>query len=215
MAHLRLRRDEIGRAGGVEDVFVRAVAAFLVIAVQKRLGRQAVQHEAQFPAEVVDVLNAGIGAPRAEGRYLMRGVAGEDHAAMAESLHPPALEGVDRRPDEVVFDIRAEHRIEAAADVFFPELFLAVDIPAELKIDAPDAVRLLVQQRAVAGFEMRFEPEPAFRREIRFHRDVGDQEVVLENAPLEIEAHHRAQRRGRAIAADQPIGFDTVGSVRR
>ena len=70
-------------------------------------------------------------------------------------------------------------------------LFL-VDVPAKLEIDAPYAVRLLVQQGRLAAVEGRVEPEPALGREVGVHHHVGDQKVVLEDAADEIEAEHGA-----------------------
>ena len=129
----------------MENVLVRAADALVVVAVEQAFGREAVAHELQFPDEVVGVLEAGIGAAGAERRDLMRRVAGEQHPPVAEFFHAPALEGVDRHPFELELDTLAEHRLEARDHPLRLLLLLAVDVPAELQIDAPDVVGLLVQ----------------------------------------------------------------------
>ena len=83
-ARRALRRDEVGAAGGVTDVLVGGELALARIAVEQRVGRAALEHQAQLPGEVVGVLHAGVGAARPERRHAMRAVAGEQHAAMPE-----------------------------------------------------------------------------------------------------------------------------------
>ena len=73
-------------------------------------------------------------------------------------------------------------------------LLLGVGIPAELEVDAPDVVRLAVQQHALARVEGRVEPEPALGGEIGRHLHVGDQEAVLEDAALALQAQHGAHK---------------------
>ena len=45
-------------------------------------------------------------------------------------------------------------------------LRVRIGVGAELKVDAPDVVGLLVQQRRLAVMEGRVEPEPALGREV-------------------------------------------------
>ena len=85
----------------------------------------------------------------------------------------------------------------------------------QLQVDAPDVVRLLVQQRGASGVERRIEPEPALGRERRRHLDVGDQELILEHLPGEFRAHHLPQRRAGAVAGDDEAGMQPVRAVRR
>ena len=68
------------------------------IAVEQGLGCLAAQHGGQLPAEVVGILHAGVGAARAERRHAVRGIAGEQHPAVAEVLHALAGERVDADP---------------------------------------------------------------------------------------------------------------------
>ena len=187
-----------------------------MITVEQGFRRVSRDHEAELPAEIVDVLHTRIGAARAEGRDLVRAVAGEDHPTVPEPLHAAALEGVDRRPDDVVLDRLAQHGVEPAADIVFLELLLAVDVPADLEVDPPHVVRLLVQQRGCTRLEPGLEPEPAFGREaLGLHADVGDQEAVAEHLALELETHRLAQRRAGSVAGDQPVCFDRIGAVGR
>ena len=133
---------------------------------------------------------------------------------MDELVHPPALELVERDPFELEILV-AEHARDARPHVFRPLFDGGIGIRMQLQVDAPDVVRLLVQQRGAAGVERRVEPEPAFGRECRRHLDVGDQELVLEHFPREFRAHHLPQRRARAVAGDDEIGLDPVRTIRR
>ena len=82
-ADLGLGRDEIGRAGRVQDVLVCAKNAFSVIAVQQGVRGKPVQHQFQLPRQIVSILQAGIGTACSERADLMRAVASKDHPVMA------------------------------------------------------------------------------------------------------------------------------------
>ena len=103
------------------------------------------QDELEFPAEVVDVLDAAVGAAGAEGRDLVRGVAEEEDAAVAKALHSAAAKAVDGDPFELEFSLGAEHGAQAREDALGALLLLFVDVGAELEVDAPDVVGLFVQ----------------------------------------------------------------------
>ncbi|KAF1854017.1 hypothetical protein Lal_00005231 [Lupinus albus] len=214
-AHLALRRDEVGGAGGVQDVLLGRRQPFVAVAVEQRLRRLAVQHKRQLPHQIVGVGHAAVGAAGAEGRDLMGAVAGEQDAAMAEPLQPAALEGVDRHPFQLERRVGAQHRLNARDDPLRLLLLLRVGIPAQLEIQAPDIVGLHVQQGRLLAVEGRVEPEPALRREIGLHHHVGDQEAVLEHLALELQPQHLAHRRLGAVAGDDPIGLDRMDAVRR
>ena len=199
----------------LQNVLVRTQFAFERIAVEKGLRCLPVKHQLQLPAEIVDILKAGIRTPRAEWRNLVRAVAGKDNASVAEILHAPALECIDRHPFQIEVDIRASISLQPWDDVFRLFFLLLVDIPAKLKVDPPDAVRLFVKERGLILVERRVKPEPALGREIRLHDNVGDQEIVFKNAPDKIKIKHAACRRPGAIAGDQPIGFQIIGAIRR
>jgi hypothetical protein len=68
--------------GRVQDVLVGGARALEVVAVEQCIGRVALQHEVELPREVVDVLDSAVRAARAERRHDVRGIAGEDHAAV-------------------------------------------------------------------------------------------------------------------------------------
>ena len=131
----------------------------------------------------------------------MRGIAGKDHAAMDEAIHAAALEFVERDPFEIELVV-AEHARDPRPHILRLLLDRGIGIAAELQIDAPDVVGLLVQQRRAPGMERRIEPEPALGRKFRGHLDVGDQELVLEHLPGKFRADHLPQRRARAVAGD-------------
>ena len=141
-------------------------------------------------------------APRApKGDTWCAASPGEEHAAVAEVVDAPAGELVHRHPFQLEGQLRPQHRLDARDDALGLLLGLGVGIPAELEIDAPDIVALLVQQHALAAVEGRVEPEPALglapRRCApcalrRLHHHVGDQEAVLEELAGELRADHRA-----------------------
>ena len=198
------RRHEIGRAGGFADVLVRRRTALGVIAFEQRLRRSPAQHAIELPRDILGVFQARIGAARAERRDLMRGVAGKDHAAVEESVHPPALEFVERDPFEIELVV-AEHACDPRPHILRQLLDRGIGDRVKLQVDAPDIVRLLVQQRRPPGMERRIEPEPALGRKRRGHLDVGDQELVLEHLPCEFRTYHLPQRGARAVAGDDKI----------
>ena len=146
------------------DVLVGGRAALGVIALEQRFRRSPAQHAVELPGEILGVLEPGIGAARAERRDLMRGIAGEDHAAMDEPVHAPALELVERDPFELELVV-AEHARDPRPHILRLLFDRGIGIAAELQIDAPDIVGLLVQQRRAAGVKRRIEPEPALGRE--------------------------------------------------
>jgi hypothetical protein len=106
-----------------------------------------------------------------------------------------------------------QHGLEAGDDVLGLLFFLRVSIPAELEVDAPDVVALLVQQHALVAVKRRVEPEPALGGVVGFHDHVGDQEAVHEDAALDLQAQQVADRAARAVGHDQPVGLDVKSAV--
>ena len=144
----------------------------------------------------------------------MRGIAGEEHATVAEMLHPPAGERVDARPFDLEIGRLAQHRAEPRQDALGLLLLVGVGVPAELEVDAPDVVGLPVQQRRLVRMERRIEPEPALRREIGRHVNVGDQEAVAEHLPFPLQPEqlpHALREPSAAISQSQPSAIFAVG----
>ena len=77
-----LRDEEIGRAGRVADIRLGGLDAFRVVGFEQRDRRFPLQDQGKLPGEVVAVLDAGIGAARAERRHLVGGVADKQHTAV-------------------------------------------------------------------------------------------------------------------------------------
>ena len=67
-----------------------------------------------------------------------------------------------------------------------------IRVGSELQVDAPDIIRLLVQQGRAPLMERRIEPEPPLGRKVTLHLYVGDQEAVLEDLALEGETEYAA-----------------------
>jgi hypothetical protein len=151
----------------------------------------------------------------------VRGIAGEQHAAVAEAGHALAREAVDAGPFELelrVFHGRMrEQRTHPRQDALGSLFGLGVGIPAELEVDAPHRVGLLVQQHALAGMERRVEPEPALGREVHcvLEAHVGDQEAISERAALGFLADQRAHARARAVAGHHVLGSHGVDAIGR
>src|SRR5437868_11781960 len=124
----------------------------------------------------------------------MRAVACKNHAVMNEASHATALEGVDAVPLRREPHTLAQHAADQGFDILRSDACAAIDVPAELKVEPPDIVGLLVKQRRLARIEGRIEPEPALGRARLLYFDIGNEKVVLEDAPVEIQAHHFAYR---------------------
>jgi len=84
-----------------------------------------------------------------------------------------------------------------------------------LQIDAPDVVRLTMQQCRAPGVKRRIDPKPALGWKFGSHLDVGNQELVLEHLAREVRSHHAPQCRARAIAGDEMTGCEAIRPVRR
>src|SRR5690606_885218 len=187
---------------------------FLVIGRDQAFRRAARQHKRQFPDEIIDILDAAVAPARTERRNDMGAVTGKDDPAMHELFQPAALEGVDRDPIQLEIAM-ADDLLDPGDDVFRLLLLFRIGIGTELQVYTVDIIRLLVQQRRLPGMERRFEPEPAFRREIRLHLHISKQKPLLEDATLEVQPEHSAYRRASAVAGDKPRGLQFVSSVRR
>src|SRR5215472_8432714 len=103
-----LRRNEVGAAGGVEDVLVGSEGAFRIEAVEKRWWRQLFQHELELPHQIVDVLDAAVSATGTERRNQMSRIADKQRSPMSERRHAPTLKRVHTRPFDVELSLVAE-----------------------------------------------------------------------------------------------------------
>ncbi len=144
----------------------------------------------------------------------MRGIAGKNHAAMDELVHPPALEFVQRDPFEIELVV-PKHARDPRPHILRQFFDSGIGKTIELQINPPDVVGLLVQQRGAPGVERRIEPEPALGRKRGCHLDVGDQELVLEHLALKFRTHHLSQRRARAVAGDDILRIQPIRTIRR
>ena len=145
----------------------------------------------------------------------MRGVAEKEDAPEAEALQPPAAEGVDGNPLDIERRPGSDHGADAGHYPIKLRFFLGVGFGPELKIDAPDIVGLLVKQRRAARVKRRVEPEAPFRREFRFHPDIGDQETVRKGLPAERKLQAAAHGGAHTVAGQQPVAGEGVAAGRR
>src|SRR5579872_2553257 len=162
------------------EIFIGRRSAFGVIAVEEAGRCLTFEHQGEFPGEIVAVLDAAIAAARAEGRHLMRGIAGKEHTALAESLEPAALKTIDADPNQLEGLIRAEHRPKTWENPLRAAFELGIGVTAELEIDAPNLVRLGVDEGRTAAIEGRVEPKAPLGGEPGVHLDIGDEKPVLE-----------------------------------
>src|SRR5262249_10110370 len=137
------------------------------------------EREPELPDQIIDILETAVGPARAKRRHDMGRIAGEQHAAVPEALHPAALERVDAGPLDLELALVAQHRAQAWEASLWVACLLGFGGPAKLESDPPDVVRLPVQERRLASVEWRVEPEPALGREFRFHVHIDDQEAIV------------------------------------
>ncbi len=97
----------------------------------------------------------------------MCGVARENDTAMAEPFHAATLKRIDRYPFQLEIDISAQHCLKAGHNVFGLLFFFLVDVPAQLQINAPDPVGLLVQQGRLPAVERVDQTRTSVLSEIR------------------------------------------------
>ena len=203
----------------MQDVLVGRLLALACIAVEQRIGCLPGAYQREFPAEVVGILDAGIRAARPERRDAVRRIAGEQHATDPKVRHARAGEGVDARPFELelrVFHRRpGQQRLDPRHDVLGAFLDLGVGVPAELEVDAPDAVGLHVQQHALLRMKFGIEPEPALGGKVDLHPHIGDQETVAKDATFALLAGQPPQRRAAAVASHHMVGHEFVRAVGR
>ena len=185
-----------------------------MVGVEQCQGGCTVQYQLELPGEVVAVLYARIGTAGTKGGHLVGRVAGKQHPAMAEGIHAAAGKLVHRYPLQLKLHIRAQHGLDARNDFLGFFLFGGVGVPAQLKVDAPDVVALLVQQHALAAVEGRIKPEPAFSGKVGLHHHVGNQKTVLKEVAGEVCPCHAAGVAVGAVGGDHPLRFhleDAVG----
>ena len=186
--------------------------AFGIIAFQQGRAGFAADHMRQLPAQIVDIMHAAIAAARAKGGYHMRRIPDKDHPVMDKAVDSPAVEAVDRYP--VQLEGASIHNLFDTRDDIFRLLFLfRVSIGPQLQVNPVDIVRLLVQQCGLPGMECRGKPEPAFRRKIGLHLDIGDQEPLFKIAAFKIQAEMTAQTAVGTVTGQQVITFQPVGAI--
>ena len=186
-----------------------------MVAVQQGGRCIATHHGLEFPGQVVAVLHPGVGATRPKWRYLVRCIANEHHAAMAHLVHTAAGKLVNRYPLQFKLHMRAQHGLNAGNHFLRLLFFRRVCIPAQLKVDAPHVVALLVQQHALAAVKRGVKPEPALRGEVRFlHHHVGNQKAVLKEVPGKVGTRHAPGVAVGTVGGNQPGSFHFKNAIR-
>jgi hypothetical protein len=131
------------------------------------IGGAALEHQRQLPRQVGGIVQARVQAAHAEDRHQVRGVAGEQHAAVAVagSVRHLALyiEAHSGSPGRVLAD-HGEVALHARQDVLRLQRLLRVLVVAQLVVDAPDVVGLAVHQERGAGVGRRVEPGQPLHR---------------------------------------------------
>lgn len=134
----------------------------------------------------------------------MRAITREQHPTVAEPIDASAGKLVDRYPLKLKVGLRPQHLAHPRLHPLGLALFNRVSIPSQLKVDPPDVIALLVQQRRLARMKRRIEPEPALGRKLGLHQHIRDQKAILKRLPGERRAHHRTCVAVGAVAGDHP-----------
>jgi hypothetical protein len=144
----------------------------------------------------------------------VRGIAGKDHPALVES--PSAGTGTCRSSS-----IRARSLISSPSIALQPRSMFsglsssAVDVPAELEIDPPDIVGLLVQKRRLAAVERRVEPEPAFGRKFASITTSAIRKLSSNTRPTKSSSQHGGSATPLRRRRSAKSASSSVGPVRR
>ena len=108
-----------------------------------------------------------------------------------------------------------QDRLHPAADIVLAQRHGLALALAQLVVDAPDVVGLLVDQDRPAGIAGRLEEGAPLGREVVLHADVGDDVAALEVLAGQAQPHHAAQRASRAVGRQQVAGAQRVRPGRR
>lgn len=117
----------------------------------------------------------------------MCAVAGEHHAAVHEAIHAKTGKGVNAGPLQRKLGVLAEQSPHSRQDVLRLFLLLGIGVPTQLKINAPDIVRLSVEQDALPRVKGRIKPEPPLSGKVRRHLHIGDKETISKDAPFALQ----------------------------
>ena len=179
------------------------------VAVDQPRPAPALHQRRELPAEIVDVAHAGVEAEAARRRVLMRGVAGQEHAALAVVVGDQVARHPRQRRHHLVRDLAPDHLVDHRRGVDLVGV-LVVPLPAdaeppqlaavELHQRAPDALRVgeEMQRRLALVVEI---PELLHAEE--------DVEIVFERRHAVHGDAERLLDRARAAAAgDQVVGLD-------
>ena len=190
----RARRDEVGRAGRVADVLVGGRRALDVVGLEQ--ARAAPRRRARRRASRRGSRRPGCPSWRRARRRARPGGRRRRRRPRARARSARAAGTGRCRPRPIRARSRSWPSIASRRGITRSGCCSStgVGVPAELQVDAPDVVGLLVQQRRLAGVERRVEPEPALG---------GKSAVILTSAirnrssnasPSKVEAEHAPQR---------------------
>jgi hypothetical protein len=210
----------------MNQVLLAACAMFLPrgaeplvrVAVEQRFRRLAPRHHGQLPAEVVRIVDPGVQPAHAEDWHQVRGVAGEQHPAVPVAVEGEAVGAVQRLPHHAPRGAHAHHvelRLQPRRDGLVAQRGLGVLVVAELVVDAPDVVRLNVQNHGGARVGRRVEPDVPLHRPVgALHLDVGDEVAAFVRRAAQRQAHQLAHRRAAAVGRDDPIRPQLAAAAR-
>src|SRR5258706_11893295 len=129
----------------------------------------------------------------------MRGVSEEENSAVPQSLQQALMETIVAEPHQFVRRV-ADQRADTL--VHRPPRTLVSDdrVALELPIDAPDIVRLRMDEDVVPGVRRVVEEEPWLAREGQLRANVGDQKPVRIGRSREGQPQQLAGGARRAVA---------------
>ena len=179
------------------------------VGIEQPVVRLSLQHQRELPRQIAGIVETGVQTAHPEDRHQVRGVAGEQHAAMTVVVEREALGVVDGDPQRLPRRGLADH-LEVAAHARQHLLgldgFGRVFVVADLVVDAPDVAGLAMHQDGRARIGGRIEPRQPLDLAPGFLLDVDDHVAAFVLHAIEPQAELLAHRAASAVAGGQPIG---------
>ncbi|MNS77683.1 hypothetical protein D3C72_1112680 [compost metagenome] len=214
----RGRRHEFRAFGAVAQVFMGGVHALVRIAVEQGLRRLALDDVGELPGEIVRIIDARVRSAHAEDGYQMGRITREQHGTVPVFFQRQRVGFIDSDPHGMPrrgFPHHGQQAVHAGRHIFQQHGRLRILVVAQLIVDAPDIVGLLVHQHCRAGIRRRVEIREPFRRTVALQVDIDDHIAPFIAGALQFQAQRLAHDTAPAIGRHQPVRVNLVGFVGR
>ena len=131
---------------------------------------------------------------------------------MDKLLNAAAIETVNADPVESERPA-TNNFLNAWNDIFGLFFLFDIGIGAKLQINAIDIVRLFMQQCRLSRMKIGRKPEPAFRRKVSLHHNVGNQEPFLEITAFKFQPKLTTHLAIGTITGEQILPIQLIGTV--